>query len=252
MELHSDEIHLYFASPEEISDPGLLSLYKSLLSEQELAQMPRFYFERHRHQYLVTRALIRSCLSHYHELEPHEWCFDKNAYGKPGLAPPHDASPIRFNISHTDGLILCGIVRDIDIGVDVEDENRTTRSDIDGLSGYFSPREVEELCLLPEEKQKQRFFDYWTLKESYIKARGMGLALPLSQFSFIFENDQLKDFIVQPELKDTAEHWRFWRFAMAKHYKGAVAVKSETTNFKVIAKHSVPLECDQSASLSFL
>jgi 4'-phosphopantetheinyl transferase len=252
MELRPGEIHLYFAYPGQISEPGLLSRYKSLLSDEEMAQMPRFYFQRHRHQYLITRALIRSCLSNYHELEPAKWCFDKNAYGKPGLACPHEDLPFRFNISHTDGLVMCGFVRDIDIGVDVEDKDRSTHSELDRLFTFFSPTEIEELRLLPKEKQKQRFFDYWTLKESYIKARGMGLALSLSQFSFIFQENRLRDFIVQAELKDTAKHWRFWRIAMGERYQVAVAIKSENANFKVSASNSVPLESNEPVKLTFL
>ena len=56
MDLPGNEIHLYFSLPEQISDPALLHRYESMLTDDELTQMPRFYFERHRHQYLITRA----------------------------------------------------------------------------------------------------------------------------------------------------------------------------------------------------
>lgn len=252
MELHPGDIHLFFANPEEISKVGLLSRYQSLLSDKELRQFPRFHFEQHRHQYLVTRALIRSSLSNFYEVEPAEWCFDVNAYGKPSVANSHGALPVRFNISHTDGLVMCGIVSDTEIGVDVEDIERVTRADIDSLSSYFSPLEVAELKRLPKEEQKHRFFDCWTLKESYIKARGMGLSLSLSQFSFIFEENRLKGFVVEPELNDDAANWQFWRLAVRARYRVAVAVKSENTKFKFSAYHSVPLESNDPFSLSFL
>jgi 4'-phosphopantetheinyl transferase len=248
----SDEIHLYFAYPGQISDPGLLSRYMNLLSDEELAQMSRFHFDRHRHQYLVTRALIRTCLSNYCEVEPAEWRFKKNAYGKPRVAHPFEGLPFRFNISHTDGLIMCGIVRDIAIGVDVEDKDRPTRSGIEKLHGFFSPVEIEELTHLPKEEQKQRFFDYWTLKESYIKARGKGLSLSLSQFSFIFREDKLQDFLVQHDLKDSAKHWKFWRIPMGERYQVAVAIQSERSDFKFNAVNSVPLERNESIQLKFL
>ncbi|MFT4714305.1 MAG: 4'-phosphopantetheinyl transferase [Candidatus Azotimanducaceae bacterium] len=251
MDLHSGEIHLFFASPEEISNIGLLSRYQSLLSDKELRQYSRFHFEQHRHQYLVTRALIRSSLSSFYEVEPAQWCFDVNAYGKPSVASGHGVLPIRFNISHTDGLVMCGIVRDTEIGVDVEDIERITRADIHSLSSYFSPLEVAELKRLPKEKQKHRFFDYWTLKESYIKARGMGLSLSLSQFSFVFEGNRLRDFFVEPELNDDSTNWQFWRFAVRARYRVAVAVKSENRKIKISAYHSVPLESNDSFPLVF-
>jgi 4'-phosphopantetheinyl transferase len=252
MDLHPGEIHLYFVNPEKILNVNLLTQYKSLLSTKELKQMSRFHFERHRHQYLVTRALIRNCLSNYHEVTPAEWCFDENAYGKPSLATIHGDLPIRFNISHTDGLVMCGFVCDTEIGVDVENIERIAKSDIDSLSEYFSPLEVTELKRLPKQQQKDRFFDYWTLKESYIKARGMGLSLPLSQFSFVFKGNQLRDFIVAPELDDNATNWRFWRLAMHAGYRVAVALKSENKEFKFCAYDTVPLESNDVFTLSFL
>jgi 4'-phosphopantetheinyl transferase len=252
MNLHHDEIHLFFADPQKISKADLLARYKLLLSDKELRQFPRFHFEKHRHQYLVTRALIRSSLSRFYEVEPAEWCFDLNAYGKPSVASSHGFLPVRFNISHTDGLVMCGIVRDTEIGVDVEDIERITRADIDSLSSYFSPLEVAELQRLPKEKQKHRFFDYWTLKESYIKARGMGLSLSLNQFSFVFRENRLRDFIVEPELGDDATAWQFWRLAVRARYRVAVAVKSENKDFKINAYHSVPLDSNDPFPLSFL
>ena len=214
--------------------------------------MPRFHFARHRHQYLVTRALIRTCLSKYHDVEPAGWRFDRNENGKPGLAPVHQEFPIRFNISHADGLIMCGIVRDFDIGVDVEDNDRSTRSEIGRLSNFFSPVEISELARLPAEEQKQRFFDYWTLKESYIKARGIGLSLPLNNFSFIFQENELVDFLVHRDLTDSAKDWQFWRFTMGEQYLVAVAIKSGKYDYKLSASNSVPLERNEPVLLTYL
>ena len=63
MNLKSDEIHLWFAFPDEIQHEDLLSAYENMLTEEELTKQRRFYFDRHRHQYLVSRALVRSTLS---------------------------------------------------------------------------------------------------------------------------------------------------------------------------------------------
>jgi len=252
MELDSDAVHLYFSRPEDITEPGLLARYKLLLSDDELAQMTRFYYARHRHQYLITRALVRACLSAYYPVDPAEWRFAKNGYGKPEISHPDTELPIRFNLSHTRGLVLCGITRDRAIGVDVEDTERPTRTALAGLSSYFSRQEIEDLGKLPTEQQKPRFFDYWTLKESYIKARGMGLAIPLKLFSFHFEADILKNFTVHPDLNDDANHWQFWRIAMAEQYRVAIAVKSNNRNLKVSAVDSVPLQTTEAIRLSFL
>jgi len=251
MELHGNEVHLYFTFPEKISDPELLQRYESLLTDDELTQMSRLYFARHRHQYLITRALIRTCLSSYFEIEPAAWRFGKNGYGKPEISFPGQSLPVHFNLSHCDGLIMCGITRDYAIGVDAEDAQRTTRAAFESLTSYFSAEEIEALNQLPPEQQKQRFFDYWTLKESYIKARGMGLAIPLDKFSFQFKADRLDGLEIHPDLKDDAKNWQFWRMPMAERYRIAVAVNSGN-ELNVSTYSSVPLLINEPLSMAFL
>ena len=252
MELPGNEIHLYFSYPEQISDSGLLEQYESLLTDDEQAQMSRLYYARHRHQFLVTRALVRTCLSAYFQVEPADWRFGKNGFGKPEISFPEEAGPVRFNISHCEGLIMCGITRHHDIGVDVEDAKRSTRANFESLSSYFSATEMADLADLPLDQQKQRFFDYWTLKESYIKARGMGLAIPLAKFSFRFEADRLNAFETHPDLNDEAAGWRFWRISQDARFRVAVAVNSGNEIFKLIGFNAIPLETNDSIQLAFL
>ena len=252
MELPDNEIHLYFTYPDEISDSRLLAQYESLLTDDERVQMSRLYFARHRHQFLVTRALIRTSLSAYFQVEPADWQFGKNGYGKPGITFPEEAGPVQFNISHCEGLIMCGITRQHDIGVDVEDANRSTLATFESLSSYFSATEMADMAQLPIDQQRQRFFDYWTLKESYIKARGMGLAIPLAKFSFRFEADRLSAFETHPDLDDEAADWQFWRISQADRFRVAVAVNSANESFKLAAFNAVPLKSNDPIQLAFL
>jgi 4'-phosphopantetheinyl transferase len=252
MNLPGNEIHLYFCSPEQISEPGLLSQYDRLLTDDERIQMSRFYYARHRHQYLLTRALVRTCLSAYCNVEPGDWRFSKNSYGKPEVKLPESAGQVRFNLSHCRGLVLCGITQEHDIGVDVEDAQRNTRAALDSLSSYFSASEIAEINRLPIDRQKQRFFDYWTLKESYIKARGMGLAIPLSKFSFQFEGDRLEGFEIHPDLNDDPANWQFWRISRPGGYRAAVAVNSGNTGFNLKAFNTVPLKGNKAVEPVFL
>lgn len=252
MKLSANAIHLVFSYPEQISDPELLKRYRSLLTGDELSQMSRFYYARHRRQYLVTRVLIRTCLSEYHPVDPSLWQFGTNGYGKPVIKHPELESPVRFNLSHCKGLILCGIARDFDIGVDVEDGQRSTRAALNRLSSYFSAEETAELNALHPEQQKQRFFDYWTLKESYIKARGMGLAIPLRKFSFQFHENKLSGFSTHPELQDNAANWQFWRIAIAQRYQVAVAINTAKNGITIKAFNSVPFASKDAIPLTFL
>ncbi len=79
-----------------------------------------------------------------------------------------------------------------------------------GLSErYFSVSEASRLRALPASEQLARFFAYWTLKESYIKARGLGLTLPLGQFSFRVEHEIGVEFD-----EGFADDTSLWRFAL--------------------------------------
>jgi len=239
VELPPDIIHLWFAFPDEISDEQMLSRYEQLLTEEERTQQQRFYFARHRHQYLITRALIRSTLSCYADVAPCDWRFSRNAYGKPEIMPGLTDMPMRFNLSHTDGLVLCGVVLHHDLGVDVEYRDRKNAA-LNIAEHYFSAREVDDLFRLPSGEQRNRFFDYWTLKEAYIKAKGMGLSLPLDQFSFHIDGNRPPGISFDDRLADNPQHWRFWRIKASEQHVAAVAVNS-AVNMSLSIKKVVPL-----------
>ena len=252
LDIRPDEIHLWFAFPPEIRDEALLARYHGFLNPEEAHQQQRFHFERHRHQYLITRAVIRSLLSRYHpSVAPAEWCFEKNQYGRPHLDPKHH-SPLRFNISHTEGLIACALVLDREIGVDVENLSRGGDL-VDIADRFFSPAEVADLHRVPAEGQSDRFFDYWTLKESYIKARGMGLSIPLEQFSFHIDDGTGLKLSVDPRQNDPAERWQFQHWRMPPHFKVALAVERRSgTRFRVSMKKLVPLASQEDMHCPYL
>lgn len=249
-DLSSSEIHIYFAFTDEINDADLLIEYQDLLTQKEKDQWQRFYFARHRRQYLITRALIRTTLSRYIDIDPQDWRFSLNKHGRPEISREHGDLNIRFNLSHTDGLVMCGVTLENEIGVDVENKQRKNEL-LKIADRYFSVLEVSELNQVPGNAQKHRFFEYWTLKESYIKARGMGLSLPLDQFSFHLNHGQPVEISFDPKLKDEPKHWTFWRLIPTEHHIAALAIKSlATTTFKVQVNKIVPLRSNTKLNLS--
>src|SRR6185436_13023672 len=108
--------------------------------------------------------------STYHPcVEPGTWEFEAGEFGRPEIAAPSVQPTVRFNLSHTDGMIVCLVGDDREIGVDVEDIERTGYT-VEIADRYFSEAEVRELRSWTAERRVERFFDYWTLKEAYIKA----------------------------------------------------------------------------------
>jgi len=202
------QIDIWCAFCEAITEPRLLQRYRELLSEAERRQQDRFHFEQDRHRYLITRALVRTTLSRYADIAPQRWTFVPNAHGKPSISN-EEVRGLAFNLSHTGKLVALAVARDCELGIDTEDLLRSSPA-LELAERYFAPEEAASLRALPAERQPERFFQHWTLKESYIKARGKGLSLPLDQFAFHFPQPGEVRLTLQPALLDAAENWRFW------------------------------------------
>jgi 4'-phosphopantetheinyl transferase len=169
---------------------------------------------------------VRSLLSCYtageHYVHPRDWAFIKGDKGKPELL--NSPLPLRFNLSHTQGLICCAVTLSVDVGVDVESVNRRV-AHLNVADYKFSESEVAELKSHPQASQKQRFFDYWTLKESYIKAVGGGLSIPLDQFSFHIADDSNISMSFDSRLCDEPELWQNWLIHGSNEHRIALSVK---------------------------
>jgi 4'-phosphopantetheinyl transferase len=231
LEIGSGQIHLWLTFYDEISEPHLLRGYRDLLSDAERAKHARYHFERDRHCYLVTRALVRTTLSKYVPIDPAAWTFTTNAYGRPQIAnlitnENDGARTLVFNLAHTRGLIVLGIARDRALGVDVENL-RVREACVEIADRWFAPEEVAALHELPREQQHHRFFEYWTLKESYIKARAMGLSMPLDSFWFRFRDDGGLGMTIRGASSTAASRWRFWQLQPTSEHLLAVCAERD-------------------------
>jgi 4'-phosphopantetheinyl transferase len=223
--LRNGEIHLWCAFYDEINDESLLAAYRELMSDSERQIALRFYFPKDRRRYLVTRALARTVLSKYAEVAPKDWVFRANAHGRPEIvnecAAVHNLS---FNITHTPSLIILAVARGCQLGVDVENV-RSRQASIAIADRYFAASEVAALHALPADQQQQRFYEHWTLKESYIKARGEGLAIALDAFSFHFQAVGSVEMAMHAIHDDSPQRWRFWQFWIGEDYLTAVCAQ---------------------------
>ena len=247
------EIHVWLAFYDAIADEGLHAAYRALLDGAEREQERRFHFARDRHRYLVTRALVRTVLSRYVALDPKEWIFSANAHGRPEIVnrEARDQS-LSFNLSHTHSLIVLAVSKRRALGVDVENVH-ARRASIDVADRYFARQEVAALRAVPPDQQQVRFFEYWTFKESYIKARGMGLSLPLRKFSFHYSGDHAVEIAIDPELADDAARWQFWQFRPASDYVVAIcAERLGAQSPRIIVRHTVPMLSEQEIVPRFL
>jgi len=246
----NNEIHLWICDYQSISDEAVLSNYRAILSIDERQQEGRFYFQRDRRRYLVTRALLRIVLSRYVDVFPGQWVFSVNSFGKPEIANCRTrATRLSFNVSHTHSLIVVGVADGRDLGVDVENVFDRDVS-VDLADQFFSSTEVAALVALPTARRRDRFFEYWTFKEAYIKARGMGLSIPLNKFSFECSSDHAVGIAIDPDLDDEANRWEFWQFRPSPEYLVAVCAERVTAAHPTIVTRTiVPMQSESNFAL---
>lgn len=223
LELRPEEVHVWIVEPERIDDRRLLDAYWNLLDAGEREKQRRFRFERHQRQYLVSHALVRLTLSRYAPVAPTAWTFATNAYGRPEIQGEWGPK-LRFNLSHTDGMAIVAVGTGAELGADVEDAQRPGET-VEIADHYFAPTEVATLRALPQERHRERFFEYWTLKEAYIKARGAGLSLPLEQFAFHLEPGQSPRISFDARMRDEPEAWQFVQYKPSERHQAAVALR---------------------------
>lgn len=182
-----NEAHVWFCYPDEITDVVKLDGYRSMLSVEENQRQQRFYSTQDQHSYLVSHALVRKVLSMYCDVRPEQWSFTFNQHGKPEISAEIlaalDCPPIKFNLSHTAGLSACVVSHHDECGVDVENIQRKNK--LLSIAGrMFAEPEMATMRNISDDEMRNKFFDYWTLREAYVKALGSGLSGSSKQFYF--------------------------------------------------------------------
>lgn len=239
-------IDLWLTYYREIDDDRLEPAYRALLSSDESHQQRRFYFRDDQRRHLVTRALVRTVLSRYLATDARALRFTTNRFGRPEVADlPREHCGLAFNISHTRGLIALAVAWHRKLGVDVENE-RAGEASLQVAQQVFATSELAELARLPLEARRSRFFEYWTLKESYVKARGMGLSIPLKQCSFHYPHERAVCIALEPQLGDDASRWCFWQYRPQAEYLLAVcAARQPAEESLVRVRRIIPLVSEE-------
>ena len=239
--LQTDEVHLWLTQPADARDPDLIRQYYGLMNAAERQKHDRYRFEGRRHASLVTRALVRTTLSRYcPEIKPTEWEFVEVSNGRPEILPGQTTLPLRFNLSRTEGLIVCAVTLARAVGVDVEfiDIDRNTTSI---AARYFAPSERANL----RADAFERFYSYWTLKESYLKARGVGLSVPLNQFGFDLDGPGPISIAFASPADDDPARWQFSLHRPTPDHVLALAIeRGEGTEVGITTRAVLPLRSD--------
>lgn len=220
--LNADEVHVWRVSLEQ-GDAKVEAFYGTLAAD-ERQRAEKFYFKKDRDHFVVGRGVLRLILGRYLNVEPASLRFLYNDYGKPALAEEDADEPLRFNISHSNGVALCAFTRGREIGIDIEH----VRQDVEGenIAGhFFSPDEIRALRALPHDARPRAFFDCWTRKEAYIKAHGEGLSLPLNGFDVTLAPGEPAALLRTAHDPAQAARWSLRELSPGEGYVAALAVE---------------------------
>lgn len=220
-DLGPGEVHVWAVDLDP--PPALAAALERLLAPDERERAARFRFDQHRRRYAVGRGALRILLGAYLGERPEALRFDYGPRGKPELA---DVPALGFNLSNSEDLALVGVLRGREIGVDVE--YLKPMPDLAQIAErFFCTAETAKLLALPEERQREAFFNCWTRKEAYLKAVGEGLAAPLDSFEVTLVPEEEARMLLLKGDAAAARRWFYHHLRPAPDYLGAVAIEGE-------------------------
>jgi 4'-phosphopantetheinyl transferase len=208
--------------------PADCSRWLGILGKNERERAARFRWKSDHREFVAAHMLLRRMLNFYLDESAESWQFVDGPFGKPKIDALFCRPDIDFNISHTRGLVAAALVSNALIGVDVEKIEQVTAEQTLAET-IFSRPEVEILRNTPLPQRTARFFELWTLKESYLKATGNGLAAPLDSFAFTLAPLSIS-FLT--DIDDRPQRWRFKTLRATSQHALAVAV-ANPKNLKI-------------------
>ncbi len=227
--LCSKEVHIWRASL--VAAASQMPILKKVLNDEERHRAEQFFRLKDHDNYIITRGILRHILSRYLNINASQLQFDYNAFGKPFLAKTNNGDDVRFNLSHSGELALYAITRNRDVGIDVED----TRIELDFeqiAAQFFSVQEFAELRALPEAERMQGFYNCWTRKEAYVKAKGRGFSLDLKKFDVTLTPNSPAALLQTKDEPADASRWSLVNLPVNQDYVAALAVEGHDFKLK--------------------
>lgn len=154
--------------------------YWSFLDKNEQCKAMRFVQITHSRRYVASHGKLRLILAEYLGMPPEKISYTEQAFGKPVIVINGLEHEIKFNLSHSDNQMLVAVGLESQIGVDIEVWNGS----VDAVSIANICFAEAERCFwngLPESRKDEFFYRFWTRKESFVKAVGVGIGLDVSR-----------------------------------------------------------------------
>jgi 4'-phosphopantetheinyl transferase len=220
--LDPDEIHVWRARL-DLNASDMESLLQTLSSD-ERSRAERFRLKKDHHRFVVARGILRQLLGGYLRVAPSNLRFRYGPFGKPFLITNRGKDDLLFNLAHAARLAVYAISHGRNVGVDLERVDPAP--DWNTIAGsYFTPHEVKTLWTLPESARTKAFFDCWTRKEAYLKARGEGLSVGLDSFEALATPDNRVVLAAARHGRQEASRWTVQDILIDEGFSAALAVE---------------------------
>jgi len=210
-------INVWYVSTENNSI--LFDYCKAALTDKELERVSFFKFKKVQDNYIYSQGTLRLLLSKYLNIPPRELQIGRLKKGKPYSV---DSPDLRFNISNSGGKILYCFSNEEELGIDLE-KIRPLPDLEDLIERNFNSYEKSYITKIREEKAN-RFFKFWTIKEAYLKAIGVGMRLTPDKLEFSIEKEDFKLESIQGETE--TEEWIFKDLDCGENYRGTLVYRN--------------------------
>ena len=223
-------VHVWHATVDASGsrDDGALARALAVLRPHERDRFARFRHEIDRRMFLAGRVMARTVVGDLLGVPSSAWPWSEGPHGRPEVALQECG--VSFNLAHSAGLVVCAVSRVGPVGVDVE---HRARRPLD--------RALVARCCASDEAAdidrhgddwSDRFLTYWTLKESYLKAVGLGLLVRLPDVRFFLDGEPRGAFTGA-----LAGHDRNWQFtldaAAPAHYVAVATSVPDGTRVRI-------------------
>ena len=205
-----------------VRDAECVARLAGSLSAEERERSERFRRTADRERFIVGRGVLRSLLGAYLDQAPERVEFSYGRHGKPALA----AGAPAFNLSHSRDLALFALVRGSQVGIDLEYLREGVACQRIA-ERFFSRAEVADLASVPAPLLTRAFFNCWTRKEAYLKARGEGIRADLDSFTVTLRPEAPAALLSSDRGPEETARWQLHVVDPGPGYVGALCVQGD-------------------------
>lgn len=237
LHLAADEAHVWHVALDVSPDDAARQLMG--LAAEERDRAARLPSPLDRNRFIAAHSALRAILGRYLEIPPAAITFGYDRFGKPTIQDPPQAGPtaLSFNLSHSHQVALVAVCLGHAIGVDVE-RVRPELAESGIAERFFAAQEVASLRALPPAMQVEAFFNCWTRKEAFLKARGAGLTRRLDGFTVTLVPGEPPALLSVDDDPALAGRWHLEALTPWPGYAGALAVDGRPR--RVTTLHYLP------------